>query len=38
VVITFNGTQFVTMTVNGEEFELDLGRWGCHRKGDGHHG
>jgi hypothetical protein len=24
VVITFNGTQFVTLTVNGEEFELDL--------------
>ena len=24
VVVTFNGTQFVTMTVNGEEFELDL--------------
>ncbi|MBE0594966.1 MAG: hypothetical protein IH616_21485 [Gemmatimonadales bacterium] len=38
VVITFNGTQFVTMTVNGEEFELDLGRWGCHRKGDRHDG
>lgn len=25
VVITFNGTQFPTMTVNGEPFELDLG-------------
>ena len=24
VVITFNGTQFVTLAVNGEEFELDL--------------
>ena len=24
VVITFNGTQFVTLTVNGEESELDL--------------
>lgn len=24
VVIVFNGTQFATMTVNGEEFELDL--------------
>lgn len=24
VVITFNGTQVVTMTVNGEEFEVDL--------------
>lgn len=24
VVITFNGTQFVTLTVNGEEFEVDL--------------
>lgn len=35
VVITFDGTQYVTMTVNGEEFELDLARWGCHRKGDG---
>ena len=38
VVITFNGTQYVTMTVNGEEFELDLARWGCHRKGDRHDG
>jgi len=37
VVITFNGTQYVTMTVNGEEFEVDLAQWGCHRKGDGHH-
>jgi hypothetical protein len=28
VVITFNGTQFPTATVNGEPFELDLGkRW-----------
>ena len=24
VVVTFNGTQFVTMTVNGEGFEVDL--------------
>ena len=24
VVITFNGTQFATMTVNGESFEVDL--------------
>ena len=24
VVVTFNGSQFVTLTVNGEEFELDL--------------
>ncbi len=24
VVVTFNGTQFATLTVNGEEFELDL--------------
>ncbi len=24
VVITFNGTQFATLTVNGEEFEVDL--------------
>jgi len=38
VVITFDGTQYPTMTVNGEPFELDLGRWGCHRKGDGHDG
>jgi len=38
VVIAFNGTQYVTMTVNGEEFELDLAQWGCHRKGDGSHG
>jgi hypothetical protein len=35
VVITFNGTQYVTMTVNGEEFEIDLAQWRCHRKGDG---
>lgn len=26
VVITFDGDQFVTITVNGEEFELDLAR------------
>ncbi len=25
VVVTFNGTQFVTATVNGETFEIDLG-------------
>ncbi len=24
VVITFNGTQFATMTVDGESFEVDL--------------
>lgn len=24
VLVTFNGTQFATLTVNGEEFELDL--------------
>jgi hypothetical protein len=42
-VITFNGTQYVTMTVDGEEIEIDLaqrevrGRWwwggGLHRGG-----
>jgi len=34
VVITFNGTQFATMTVNDEEFELDLARWRCWHKRD----
>ena len=38
VVITFNGTQYVTMTVNGEEFEIDLAQWRCHRTGDRHDG
>lgn len=36
VVVTFNGTQTVTMTVNGEEFEVDLAdRQGMrpHRRG-----
>ncbi len=31
-VITFNGTQFVTMTVNGEEFEIDLAEGGVMRR------
>jgi hypothetical protein len=37
VVIVFDGTQFPTMTVNGEEFELDLARWRCWRKHDRGH-
>lgn len=32
VVITFNGTQFVTATVNGEEFEIDLAARRAHRR------
>jgi hypothetical protein len=31
-VITFNGTQFVTMLVNGEEFEIDLAEGGVMRR------
>ena len=40
VVITFNGTQFPEMTVDGEPFEIDMNRPGGprpFRKG-GHHG
>jgi len=38
VVLTFNGTQFVTLTVNGEEYEVDLaeqGRNKVHRRQGG---
>jgi len=33
-VLEFNGTQFATMTVNDETFEVDLARWRCWRKRD----
>lgn len=33
VVITFNGTQFATMTVNGESFEVDLAARKARRDG-----
>jgi hypothetical protein len=34
-VLEFNGTQFVTLTVNGTDiFEVDLARWRCWRKRD----
>lgn len=43
--LEFNGTQFATLTVNGETFQVDLARRSCHRDGsrdgdrDGdHHG
>lgn len=38
VIVTFNGTQFVTLTVNGEEYEVDLaeqGRNKVHRRHGG---
>lgn len=38
VVVTFNGTQYVTMTVNGEEFEVDLAARDGHRPHRRHHG
>jgi hypothetical protein len=37
--LEFNGTQFATLTVNGETFQVDLARRSCHRDGhDGGHG
>lgn len=41
VIVTFNGTQYVTMTVNGEEYEVDLaalGREKVHRRHAGGEG
>ena len=37
--LEFNGTQFATLTVNGETFQVDLARRSCERDGhhDGHH-
>ena len=35
-LLEFNGTQFATLTVNGETFTVDLARRSCHR--DGHRG
>jgi len=34
--LEFNGTQFATLTVNGETFQVDLARRSCHR--DSHQG
>lgn len=38
--LEFNGTQYATLTVNGETFQVDLARRSCHRDGhgDGHDG
>jgi len=33
--LEFNGTQFATLTVNGETFQVDLARRSCHRDGPG---
>ncbi|MEK6597760.1 MAG: hypothetical protein AABY91_05460 [Gemmatimonadota bacterium] len=33
VIITFNGTQFPTATVNGEPFTIDLANRMAHRGG-----
>lgn len=35
--LEFNGTQYATLTVNGETFQVDLARRTCHRDGDGQH-
>lgn len=37
--LEFNGTQFATLTVNGETFQVDLARRSCERddQHDGHH-
>ena len=34
--LEFNGTQYATLTVNGETFQVDLARRKCHRDHDGH--
>lgn len=33
-LLEFNGTQYATLTVNGETFTVDLARRTCHRDGD----
>ena len=33
--LEFNGTQFATLTVNGETFQVDLARRSCQREGNG---
>lgn len=34
--LEFNGTQYATLTVNGETFQVDLAGRRCHRDHDGH--
>jgi len=34
--LEFNGTQYATLTVNGETFQVDLARRSCQRDGHGH--
>lgn len=34
--LEFNGTQYATLTVNGETFQVDLARRSCQRDGDRH--
>jgi hypothetical protein len=36
-LLEFNGTQFATLTVNGETFQVDLAGRSCHRDGGEHH-
>jgi len=38
VTVTFDGTQYATVTVNGETFTIDLAKRRCEGKGDGHDG